>query len=85
MGRHDFTHFANVTEAHQSPLKTITRFDVLLDEHGFEFQVEGSGFLYKMVGPGCSHICLHRLQFLAVGQGDCKCMLDIFAMDETSW
>ena len=60
MGRHDFTHFANIGEANYNPLKTITRLDVLADEHGYVFQVEGSGFLYKMVRPDlhCVPACI---------------------------
>ena len=55
VGKHDFTHFANVSEANQNPVKTITRFDVIVDDDGYVFQVEGHGFLYKMV---CLHFAL---------------------------
>lgn len=49
IGQHDFTHFANVGNPDPSPVKTIRRFEVLPSDTGFVFQVEGSGFMYKMV------------------------------------
>ncbi|DBA69830.1 TPA: hypothetical protein ACH3X2_012548 [Trebouxia sp. C0005] len=49
IGQHDFTHFANLGNPDPNPVKTIRRFDILPNEHGFVFQVEGNGFLYKMV------------------------------------
>ncbi len=49
IGQHDFTHFANLGNPDPNPVKTIRRFDILPNEYGFVFQVEGSGFMYKMV------------------------------------
>lgn len=49
IGQHDFTHFANSGNPDPNPVKTIRCFDILPNEHGFVFQVEGSGFMYKMV------------------------------------
>ena len=49
VGQHDFTHFASQGNPDPNPVKTIHRFDVLQDANGYVFQVEGSGFLYKMV------------------------------------
>ena len=49
IGQHDFTHFANLGNPDPNPVKTIRHFDILPNEHGFVFQVEGSGFMYKMV------------------------------------
>ena len=49
VGQHDFTHFASQGNPDPNPVKTIYRFDVLPDANGYVFQVEGSGFLYKMV------------------------------------
>lgn len=49
VGQHDFTHFASQGNPDPNPVKTIYRFDVLQDADGYVFQVEGSGFLYKMV------------------------------------
>lgn len=49
VGQHDFTHFASQGNPDPNPVKTIHHFDVLQDADGYVFQVEGSGFLYKMV------------------------------------
>ena len=49
VGEHDFTHFANSGNPDPNPMKTIKRFDILPTENGVVFQVEGSGFMYKMV------------------------------------
>jgi len=49
IGQHDFTHFANLGNPDPNPVKTIRRLDVLQVDTGFVFQVEGSGFMYKMV------------------------------------
>ena len=49
VGKHDFTHFASQGNPDPNPIKTIYRFDVLPDADGYVFQVEGSGFMYKMV------------------------------------
>ena len=50
LGRHDFTQFANAGAVGVDPHKTLTRFDVV--ECGRDqlcFEVEGSGFLHRMV------------------------------------
>ena len=49
VGQHDYTHFASQGNPDPISIKTIHRFDVLQDTDGFVFQVEGSGFMYKMV------------------------------------
>ena len=50
LGRHDFTHFANVFPSEVDPHKTLTRFDLLeLGCGQLRFEVEGSGFLYRQV------------------------------------
>lgn len=52
LGTHDFTSFAN--EAHRgsaknNPIKTLYRIDCIEKEFGLVFELEGDGFLYKMV------------------------------------
>jgi tRNA pseudouridine38-40 synthase len=52
LGTRDFTTFAN--EAHRGsaakdPVRTLYRFDVLEEESGARLELEGNGFLYKMV------------------------------------
>ena len=49
IGQHDFSHFANVGNPDPNPMKTVKRVDILPTETGFVFQVEGGGFMYKMV------------------------------------
>ena len=49
VGQHDFTHFASQGNPDPNPIKTIYHFDVLQDSDGCVFQVDGSGFMYKMV------------------------------------
>ena len=49
VGQHDYTHFASSGNPDPSPIKTIYRLEVLQDTDGYVFQVEGSGFMYKMV------------------------------------
>ncbi|MCJ1368733.1 hypothetical protein MMC16_007878, partial [Acarospora aff. strigata] len=48
VGQHDYTHFASSGNPDPSPIKTIYRLEVLQDTDGYVFQVEGSGFMYKM-------------------------------------
>lgn len=52
VGTHDFTTFANESSAGSAardPVRTIYRLDVIEEEHGYRFEFEGEGFLYKMV------------------------------------
>ncbi|KAL3161932.1 hypothetical protein ABBQ38_009014 [Trebouxia sp. C0009 RCD-2024] len=49
VGQYDYTHFASLGNPDPNPIKTIHRFDILRDTDGYVFQVEGSGFMYKMV------------------------------------
>lgn len=51
VGQYDYTHFASLGNPDPNPIKTIHRFDILRDTDGYVFQVEGSGFMYKMVWP----------------------------------
>lgn len=50
-GTHDFRQFANLSPSNEwrNPVKTLTRFDVVDTPTGFDFEIEGNGFLYKMV------------------------------------
>jgi len=52
LGTRDFTSFAN--EAHRGsaahdPVRTLTRFDLMEEPDGVRLELEGDGFLYKMV------------------------------------
>jgi tRNA pseudouridine38-40 synthase len=52
LGTRDFTSFAN--EAHrgsasQNPVRTLLRFECLAESQGARLELEGDGFLYKMV------------------------------------
>lgn len=76
MGKHDFTHFANVSEANQNPVKTITRFDVIVDDDGYVFQVEGHGFLYKMV-------CLHFALLASLSLYTCRLVNAVTELNST--
>lgn len=52
VGTHDFTTFANESDtgsAGRDPVRTLFRLDVVEEEHGYRFEFEGEGFLYKMV------------------------------------
>ena len=50
LGRHDFTQFANAGAPGVDPHKTLTRFDVVAaGPDQLRFEVEGSGFLHRMV------------------------------------
>jgi tRNA pseudouridine38-40 synthase len=58
-GTHDFTQFANTNTAGMNPRKTLTRFEVLeVRPNLLQLQVEGSGFLYRMVRHMVSHLYL---------------------------
>lgn len=50
-GTHNFRQFANLSPSNEwrDPIKTLTRFDVIDTPTGFSFEIEGNGFLYKMV------------------------------------
>lgn len=47
-GTHDFTSFANVP-LERDPVRSIDRLDIVDQEGGIRFEVEGKSFLYKMV------------------------------------
>ena len=52
LGTRDFTTFANQAHrgsAAKDPVRTLYRFDVLEEEGGARLELEGNGFLYKMV------------------------------------
>ncbi len=52
IGKHDFRSFAQKAEqgcAKSNPVKTIYRFDFIPDEKGCRVEIEGNGFLNKMV------------------------------------
>jgi tRNA pseudouridine38-40 synthase len=52
IGTHDFTSFANEANraaAAKDPVRTLSRLDVLLEPGGARLELEGDGFLYKMV------------------------------------
>ena len=52
IGRHDFTSFANSpTEGSvaKNPVRHLHRLDLVEQEGGWRFELEGNGFLYKMV------------------------------------
>lgn len=52
IGTHDFTSFANEAyrgSAKNNPIKTLYRIDLIEKEFGLIFELEGDGFLYKMV------------------------------------
>lgn len=52
VGVHDFTSFANEASAGSAardPVRHLYRLDIIPEEHGFRFEFEGEGFLYKMV------------------------------------
>jgi tRNA pseudouridine38-40 synthase len=52
VGTHDFTSFANEASAgsaSRDAVREIYRLDVIDEEHGYRFEFEGEGFLYKMV------------------------------------
>jgi tRNA pseudouridine38-40 synthase len=60
LGCHDFTHFANRCPEDVNPKKTLTRFDVIeIARDKLQLEVEGSGFLYKMVRHMVPHGLLH--------------------------
>ncbi len=50
LGSHDFTQFASTYPLGMNPRKTLTRFEVVEVRPGFlRLEVQGSGFLYRMV------------------------------------
>jgi len=52
VGRHNFTHFANTFPNEVDPVKTIRSFtvtEVPAAPHLIRLEVQGSGFLYRMV------------------------------------
>ncbi|EIE21170.1 tRNA pseudouridine synthase A [Coccomyxa subellipsoidea C-169] len=50
LGSHDFTQFASTYPVGMNPRKTLTRFEVVEVRPGFlRLEVQGSGFLYRMV------------------------------------
>lgn len=52
IGTHDFTSFANEASAgsaSRDPVRELFRLDIFEEEHGYRFEFEGEGFLYKMV------------------------------------
>ncbi len=63
IGRHDFTQFANTFPHEVDPIKTIRSFNVTevpTASHLIRLEVEGSGFLFRMV----RHMVLLRLLLL---------------------
>ena len=62
IGRHDFTQFANTFPNEVDPTKVIRRFTVTempTAPHLIRLEVEGSGFLFRMVRHmvGASPLC----------------------------
>lgn len=53
VGVHDFTQFSNTApeRLRRNPVKDLRRLDIIEEEGGLRLEVEGSGFLYKQVGP----------------------------------
>lgn len=49
VGRHDFAAFSATGSPRKRTVRTLSRLSVLKEPEGFEFVVEGDGFLYKMV------------------------------------
>ena len=49
VGKHDFRSFAAAAEKRESTVRTIFRCDVIKDDSWVFVEVEGDGFLYKMV------------------------------------
>ncbi|QNO14757.1 tRNA pseudouridine(38-40) synthase TruA [Alkalicella caledoniensis] len=49
IGTHDFSSFKGSQGATKTTVRTITRFDLTLDDQYIKIQVEGNGFLYNMV------------------------------------
>ncbi len=52
LGTHDFRAFAHQSDvgcAKNKPIKTIIRFDFIKTEDGYRIEIEGDGFLHKMV------------------------------------
>ena len=52
LGTRDFTTFANEAtrgSAAKDPIRTLYRFDVIEEDGGVRLELEGNGFLYKMV------------------------------------
>ena len=49
LGTHDFTSFANVGSTFDDAIRTLYRLDVIEEKGGIALELEGDGFLYKMV------------------------------------
>jgi tRNA pseudouridine38-40 synthase len=49
VGRHDFASLASSGRSTKTTVRTVTRSEVVFDEHGLTYEVEADGFLRKMV------------------------------------
>ena len=49
IGRHDYTSFRNAGSVETSPVRTVSRLDITRSGEYLAIDVEGDGFLYKMV------------------------------------
>lgn len=49
IGKHDFTSFSNRGSSVKNMIREIKRFDIKVKKDLITFEIEGSGFLYKMV------------------------------------